>query len=129
MKGFTLLELMIVVVMIAVIAAITIPSYQNYSRKNNEKLALQKVQQVALQLENEKARNFSYAGFTLDTKDRVSGNGRYSISFVATEFRWTVYACVNSTLSDKAKYQHLALTDRGRECAIGGSSACPWTCS
>lgn len=129
MKGFTLLELMIVVVIISIFAAIAIPSYQSYSRKNNEKIAVQKVHQVALKLENEKTRNFSYSGFTLDFEDGTTGNNRYSILVDTTDLEWTVYACVDSSLSDKARYQHFALNNTGAECNVAGSAACPWVCS
>lgn len=58
-KGFTLIELMIVVVILAIVAAIALPSYQAYVRKGNEKLALQQIADLSLELEKEKSRNFS----------------------------------------------------------------------
>ncbi|NAR36071.1 type IV pilin protein [Acinetobacter haemolyticus] len=62
-KGFTLIELMIVVVIVAIFAAIAIPSYQEYVRRANVAMVQQEMQKIAEQLERHKARNFTYRGF------------------------------------------------------------------
>jgi type IV pilus assembly protein PilE len=54
---------MIVVVIVAVLAAIALPSYQLYIRKGNLAQAQQEMQKLAEQLERHKAKNFSYKGF------------------------------------------------------------------
>ena len=62
-QGFTLIELMLVVVIVAIFAAIAIPSYLNYVRRADAGLAQQELQKIAEQLERHKSRNFSYRGF------------------------------------------------------------------
>ncbi|MEQ1075989.1 prepilin-type N-terminal cleavage/methylation domain-containing protein [Acinetobacter johnsonii] len=62
-SGFTLIELMIVLVVIAVFAAIAVPSYQAYIQKKDLALAKQEALKMASELERFKNKNFSYKGF------------------------------------------------------------------
>lgn len=62
-SGFTLIELMVVVVIIAIFAAIAVPSYQTYMRRAHLAEAQQEMLKLAEQLERYKTRNFSYKGF------------------------------------------------------------------
>ena len=61
--GFTLIELMIVLVMMAILLAIAIPSYQQYMRKQDLAIAKQEALRIASELERFKSKNFSYKGF------------------------------------------------------------------
>ena len=61
--GFTLIELMITVVVVAIIAAIAVPSYQQYIERKDLAIARQEALRIAAELERFKAKNFSYKGF------------------------------------------------------------------
>ena len=61
--GFTLIELMLVIVIVAIFAAIAIPSYQAQIRRSDAAAVQQEIQKLAEQLERYKSRNFSYHGF------------------------------------------------------------------
>ena len=62
-KGFTLIELMVVMVIVAIFTAIAIPSYQEYARRADVSMVQQEMQKIAEQLERHKAKNFTYRGF------------------------------------------------------------------
>lgn len=62
-KGFTLIELMVVMVIVAIFAAIAIPSYQTYMRRADVSMVQQEMQKIAEQLERHKSKNFTYRGF------------------------------------------------------------------
>lgn len=64
-SGFTLIELMIVVVVSSILLTIAIPSYQSYVRKGHLSQAQQEILKLADQLERHKAKNFSYKGFDI----------------------------------------------------------------
>ncbi|USA52352.1 prepilin-type N-terminal cleavage/methylation domain-containing protein [Acinetobacter sp. C32I] len=63
-RGFTLIELMVALVVIAVIIAIAIPSYQYFTRRAVAAQAQQEVYKLAEQLERHKLKNFTYRGFS-----------------------------------------------------------------
>lgn len=63
--GFTLIELMVVVIIVAIFAAVAIPSYQSFVRRSTAAQAQQEIQRIATLLERNKSRNFNYLGFTI----------------------------------------------------------------
>lgn len=92
-QGFTLIELMIVVIIISIFAAIAIPSYQYFARRANVAQAQQEMQKIAEQLQRYKSRNFSYKGFKGEylysgtsifnaTKQELNLNSKYTINIV-----------------------------------------------
>jgi len=61
-KGFTLIELMIVVAIIAILAAIAYPSYQNYVKRTKRLEAQAYLVELGHKLESYKLVNKSFAG-------------------------------------------------------------------
>jgi type IV pilus assembly protein PilE len=60
-RGFTLIELMVVVMVIAILAAIAIPNYLEHSRKGRRADAVRAMGEFQLGLERWRAENPSYA--------------------------------------------------------------------
>lgn len=90
-KGFTLIELMIVIAVIGVLAAIALPSYQDYverARRADAKAALLSVQ---LAQEKYRANNVSYGTLAQIGVSATSADGYYTISVDAETLSGTVF--------------------------------------
>lgn len=92
-NGFTLIELMIVVAIVAILATIGYPSYQGSVRKTHRTEAGGEVLAMAQRLEKIRAQEYSYA----------SGNGmtreidRYTIAATVDGENYTVTATPRNT--------------------------------
>jgi type IV pilus assembly protein PilE len=85
-KGFTLIELMITVVIIAILASIALPSYQQYVKRGNRSAAQAQMMDIANRQQQFLVANRAYAtkqnledsGYS--PPEEVSANYDYSIS-------------------------------------------------
>lgn len=122
-KGFTLIELMIVIFILAIVAAIALPSYQAYVRKGNEKLALQQIADLSLELEKEKSRNFSYEGMNGKSVTANAGTKHVYTTTVTSELRkWSIKSCINQALDDSSLYKNYASNSQGATCEWSDTS-------
>lgn len=95
-KGFTLIELMVTVAMVAILASIAIPSYRQYAIRNAESQAQAKMKQLEIELNRWRATALTYKGFL---PKKIASNGTTSYGYDETDNK-TIYVPANSTNSN-----------------------------
>ena len=134
-KGFTLIELMIVVAIIGIISAIAYPSYQESVRKSNRADGKATLNDVAQRLQRCFTAYSSYAhascaiGQNLSGGGSVnSGEGMYTITgnLTATTFALTAAPVAGTTQAGDTKCASLTLNQAGVEGATGTLGADCW---
>ncbi|MCL2875585.1 MAG: type IV pilin protein [Betaproteobacteria bacterium] len=127
-KGFTLLELMIVVMVIAILAAVAIPNYQSYTIKTRRATAAACLVELSQALERFHTVNMTYTGSALpilqcnnDLKDHYT----FSLTSVAAR-AYTLSAAPQGAQSsnDPASCGTLTINQAGQKGASGDVNAC-----
>ncbi len=109
-KGFTLIELMIVVVVIAILASIALPAYNQFVIRAERGEAINAILEVLNQQERYRANNPSYAGNTLMTVARTDDPPGLGLTGTSDEERWSL-ALSNESATG---YTVTATKDSGR---------------
>ncbi len=132
LKGFTLIELMIVVAIIAIIAMVAYPSYQESVRKTKRTDAQASMLQIAGQLQRYKIANFTFfkAGTTtpITLADAgvpsvlpTSASPLYDLTLSNVNAgTWTLTATPKSG-SAQLGDGHIVINHRGERCWTKGS--------
>lgn len=79
MRGFTLLEIMIVVAIVGILAAIAVPSYTNYVMRGKRVVAKAVLTEVASRQENFYTDRRQYASTLSALGYTVDGNGKFCV--------------------------------------------------
>ena len=126
-KGFTLIELMIVVAIIAVLAAIAYPSYTQYKIRTNRTDVQSEMMNIAQRLQSYYVINHNYTSASLDngttSKDYPISNPVYSINLVPNGQSYTLTATPIST-SSQAGDGIICLNDQGQKFWAKDSTVC-----
>lgn len=113
-KGFTLIEVMVTVVIIAIIASIAFPAYQQMVLRSHRSDAIDTLATTAQLLERQFTETNSYTGLVLPT---TSTNGYYSISAKVTAASYTLTATATGRQAKDTECETFTIDNTGQKTA------------
>lgn len=119
-KGFTLIELMIVVAVLAVLAALAIPIYSDHVDRTRRADAVTGLTQLAQELERCFTRNNAYNADACPSGGRQSPDGFYNIRIESGVTSYTLTASPRGVQArDSGVCASFTLDERGNRDATG----------
>lgn len=126
-KGFSLIELMIVVVIIGIIASVAVPNYQSNVRKSSRSDGMTALLDIMRAQENYFANEYTYTSDLTDLNypdPYVTEGDKYSIRAATCGAGITLEACVRLTataIGSQAVDGNLTLDSRGNKTHKGNN--------
>lgn len=127
-NGFTLMELIIVVAIIVILAAVAYPSYIQYKIRTNRVDAQSEMMQISQRLQRSYVIQHNYTNAKLDnnatSKDYPAYAYVYTIRLTSNDQSWVLTAepKLNSIQSSDG---NLVLNNQGQKCWTKGSACTP----
>jgi type IV pilus assembly protein PilE len=122
--GFSLIELMVVVAIVGILAAIAYPSYQNYIIRSNRTSATACLTELSQFMERSYTQNMAYnpVGMALpQSQCRNDLQKRYTFSLGSLTARTYTVSAVPTALQSDAQCGTLTLNQAGQKGAAGGT--------
>jgi type IV pilus assembly protein PilE len=126
-RGFTLIEMMIVVVILAILAAIALPSYQKYVLRSHRAEGQALLSEAAARQERYFAQNNSYASSAaaLNMTSYVAGLQYYGLAISnVSASTYTLTATATGSQARDSECLTLTLDQAGTRGATGTASSC-----
>jgi len=117
-RGFTMIELMIVVAVIGILAAVAYPSYLNQAQKTRRADGMSSLLQAVQVAERFFTQNNTYAAAVTD---RASGEGHYNLTFAGDATTFTITA---TPVGDQAADPCGTLSINQANVKTGGAADC-----
>ncbi|MFK8079686.1 MAG: type IV pilin protein [Granulosicoccus sp.] len=110
-RGFTLIELMIVLVVIGILASIAYPSYGDYVKKARRSDGIVSILQAVQSIERCKSVSYSYANCTLASA--VSPEGYYNLTLESDATTYLIKATATGTQEKDTGCTELTINQQG----------------
>ena len=131
LKGFTLIEVIVVVAIVGILAAIAWPTYESHALKQRRKAAIATVLEVMQEMQKCKTDNASYVGAGCpangDTYADTANLFTITLTVAGDGSSYSLSAARNNA-ADDPDCTALAIDNIGRKTATGNYSGTPRRC-